>query len=263
MSTRHPWLFPPAQPLVERLGIDFFRSLPTCPGVYSMRNETGTVLYVGKARNLRQRLSSYRVANPERVSRRHLRLMQEVTTIQVELCSSESTALALEARLLRRFKPRYNRAGLWPGRTAFLTWRCPAQTVEFALPEIPPPGWARFGPVSARAARSAYGAVVRLIWIGLHPGARFRHLPYGWCHNRFPSPVTIHCREQAPEIRKVLDHLFWGPSEEFVHWVTATATNRLTAFDLAALQSDLDHIREFATTFRTKCQTAAAQLALL
>jgi excinuclease ABC subunit C len=71
-----------------------------------MRNKTGVVLYVGKAKNLRQRLGSYRVANPERVSRRHLRLLREVTSIEVELCSSETTALALEARLLRRLKPR-------------------------------------------------------------------------------------------------------------------------------------------------------------
>jgi excinuclease UvrABC nuclease subunit len=106
MAAGHPWLFPPAQPLVERLGIQFFRNLPACPGVYSMRNGTGVVLYVGKAKNLRQRLGSYRVANPERVSRRHLRLMREVTSIEVELCSSESGALALEARLLRRLKPR-------------------------------------------------------------------------------------------------------------------------------------------------------------
>jgi excinuclease UvrABC nuclease subunit len=42
-----------------------------------MRNGTGAVLYVGKAKNLRQRLGSYRVANPERVPRRHLRLMRE------------------------------------------------------------------------------------------------------------------------------------------------------------------------------------------
>jgi excinuclease UvrABC nuclease subunit len=77
MAIGHPWLFPPAQPLVQRLGIEFFRNLPTCPGVYSRRNGTGVVLYVGKAKNLRQRLGSYRVANPERVPRRHLRLMRE------------------------------------------------------------------------------------------------------------------------------------------------------------------------------------------
>jgi len=46
-----------------------------------MRDATGAVVYVGKAKNLRQRLRSYRVANTARVARRHLRLMREVTRI--------------------------------------------------------------------------------------------------------------------------------------------------------------------------------------
>jgi hypothetical protein len=263
MATSHSWLIPPAQPLVERLGIEFFRNLPACPGVYSMRNETGVVLYVGKAKNLRQRLGSYRVANPERVSRRHLRLLREVTSIEVELCSSESGAIALEARLLRRLKPRFNRAGVWPGKPAFLTWRFSKQALELARPEIPPPGWERFGPMGAHAARSLYGAVVRLIWLGSHPGISFSSLPYGWSHNRFPSPVTIPCRERLAEIRRALDHLFWGQTEEFVNWVKATTASGLPAFELAAVQPDLNEIEEFTARFRTKNQTAAAQLALL
>lgn len=59
-------LLPDPQPLVERLGRDFFRRLPECPGVYLMRDGTDTVVYVGKAKNLRKRLGSYRTANPDR-----------------------------------------------------------------------------------------------------------------------------------------------------------------------------------------------------
>ena len=58
-----------AQPLVERLGRDFFRTLPTHPGVHLLRDAGDSVLYVGKAKNLRQRLNHYRVANPERPAR--------------------------------------------------------------------------------------------------------------------------------------------------------------------------------------------------
>jgi hypothetical protein len=68
-------LFPDPRPLVERLGRDFFRQAPERSGVYLMRDSSDTVLYVGKAKNLRKRLGSYRVANPDRMARRHLRML--------------------------------------------------------------------------------------------------------------------------------------------------------------------------------------------
>jgi excinuclease UvrABC nuclease subunit len=49
-----------------------------------MRDSAGEVSYVGKAKNLCQRLRSYRVANPERVPQRHLRKMREVTWIDFD-----------------------------------------------------------------------------------------------------------------------------------------------------------------------------------
>src|SRR5262245_43836461 len=93
-------LFPDPKPLVERFGAGFFRQLPECPGVYLMRDAKETALYVGKARNLRKRLCSYRVANPERMPRRLLRLLRLVERIDLEPCSDESNALAREAELL-------------------------------------------------------------------------------------------------------------------------------------------------------------------
>src|SRR3989442_15801041 len=63
VPTAQQLLFPDPQPLVERLGRDFFRQLPECPGVYLIRDACDVILYVGKAKNLRKRLGSYRVAN--------------------------------------------------------------------------------------------------------------------------------------------------------------------------------------------------------
>jgi excinuclease ABC subunit C len=70
MGVGQLWLFEPPKPLVERFGKEFFRGLPERPGVYLMCGASEGVLYVGKARNLRKRLSAYRVANPERMKRR-------------------------------------------------------------------------------------------------------------------------------------------------------------------------------------------------
>lgn len=57
------------------MGEAFFRNLPQTPGVYLMYGAGDAVLYVGKARCLRHRLSSYRVANPDRLPLRLLRLL--------------------------------------------------------------------------------------------------------------------------------------------------------------------------------------------
>src|SRR6266566_3692216 len=116
MAARQQWLFAPAKPLVERLGKKFFRKIPARPGVYKMHDATGNLLYVGKAKNLRQ-----------------LRMVREVARIDFDLCPNESAALAHEARLLRRLKPKFNRAGVWPGKAQFLTWRLVDQAVQFSV----------------------------------------------------------------------------------------------------------------------------------
>ena len=53
-------LLPPPRPLTERLGVEFFRSIPRAPGVYRMFDEGGRLLYVGQSRDLHDRLGSYR-----------------------------------------------------------------------------------------------------------------------------------------------------------------------------------------------------------
>ena len=176
--SRQQWLFAPAQPLVERLGGQFFRTIPAQPGVYIMRNGAGAVVYVGKAKNLRQRLRSYRVANTARVPRRHMRLLREVVRIDFDLCPNESAALSREAKLLRELRPKFNRAGVWPSQPRFLTWRFTDQAAQFSVQTVPTLGWERFGPLGAYAPR-LLGSVVRLVWLGLNPQAGFCGLPYG------------------------------------------------------------------------------------
>ena len=115
MASGQLWLFPPPKPLVERLGTDFFRALPDGPGVYLMCGATGGVLYVGKARNLRKRLASYRVANPERLPRRIIRLLYRVTRIEYDECPTEEAARNREELLICVLNPRFNGAGkVWP-----------------------------------------------------------------------------------------------------------------------------------------------------
>ena len=117
MSAGQLWLFDPPKPLVERFGEEFFRTLPSGPGVYLMCGECEGVLYVGKARNLRKRLSSYRVANPERMARRIIRLLHRVTRIEFDVCPTEAAAIHREELLICVLAPKFNAAGkVWPAR---------------------------------------------------------------------------------------------------------------------------------------------------
>lgn len=141
MGAAQQLLFPDPRPLVERLGSEFFRELPDCPGVYLMRDAGNAVLYVGKAMNLRKRLRSYRVANPDRLARRHLRLLRSVARIELEPCANEAVALAREAELLLQLRPRFNRAGTWPGKARYFAWRCVEDNLPSRLHKPNPEKW--------------------------------------------------------------------------------------------------------------------------
>jgi excinuclease ABC subunit C len=87
-------------------GKAFATRLPTRPGVYLMRDTEGTVLYVGKARNLRKRVSSYFDARPK--TERIMRMIARVSDIEVSLTRTEGEALLLENEWIKSLKPRYN-----------------------------------------------------------------------------------------------------------------------------------------------------------
>ncbi|NUQ79717.1 MAG: GIY-YIG nuclease family protein, partial [Polyangiaceae bacterium] len=86
------------------------RALPDRPGVYLMKDRLGRILYVGKARSLKKRVSSYfqrgrarTIAQPK--IRALIDLIADVETIEVK---SEPEALLLEGRLIKQWRPRYN-----------------------------------------------------------------------------------------------------------------------------------------------------------
>ena len=136
MSTGQLWLFPPPRPLVDRLGEAFFRQLPVQPAVYLLCGPHEGVLYVGRARNLRRRLTSYRVANPERLPRRIIRLLHQVTRIEFDLCRSETEARHREELLIAVLAPRFNRAGK--------TWIAgPSRSRSWGRTGIAGAGWQR------------------------------------------------------------------------------------------------------------------------
>jgi DNA polymerase-3 subunit epsilon len=80
---------------------------PTAPGVYLMKDESGEVIYVGKAKCLRDRLASY-YSQPLGYTRKMDGLLQSVRSIETRVLGSELEALLVESRLIKQLQPRYN-----------------------------------------------------------------------------------------------------------------------------------------------------------
>jgi excinuclease ABC subunit C len=84
----------------------FVRTLPASPGVYRMIDAAGEVMYVGKARNLKARVTNY--TRPENLELRLQRMIAATTTMEFVRTETEGEALLLEANLIKRLKPRFN-----------------------------------------------------------------------------------------------------------------------------------------------------------
>jgi excinuclease ABC subunit C len=84
----------------------FLASLPTRPGVYRMLGKSGEILYVGKARHLRNRVSSYFQGRSH--ADRTQALLAQVASIEITVTASETEALLLEFNLIKQHRPRYN-----------------------------------------------------------------------------------------------------------------------------------------------------------
>ncbi len=85
-----------------------YQSLPKSPGVYLFQNASGQVIYVGKAKSLKDRVSSYFPSNPDLLLPKTARLTKEIAKISHIVVESEIDALLLEANLIRKYQPRYN-----------------------------------------------------------------------------------------------------------------------------------------------------------
>jgi excinuclease ABC subunit C len=83
------------------------RLAPTSPGVYRMLNAASDVLYVGKAKNVRKRLSSYARANAP-LPARILRMIAATVNVEIVSTTTETEALLLEANLIKQLRPRFN-----------------------------------------------------------------------------------------------------------------------------------------------------------
>lgn len=95
----------------QKFGPGFLKSLPHAPGIYRYYDEAGGLIYVGKAKSLRRRLSQYRNVKRLKKHRKMKSIVAQAHRLEFEVCASEHEALLLETRLIQMHRPHWNVAG--------------------------------------------------------------------------------------------------------------------------------------------------------
>lgn len=157
-----------------------------------MVGEQGRILYVGKAKSLRDRLASYGRARPEDVPRKVIRMLNAVREIRIERCATETEALLRENFLLREIKPPFNRANTRPESYYLIALQSKrgdsGHTIALRLTtELEQrEDETLFGAFKGRGAtRRGFSALLRLLWVA------HAELP-----ERFEFPLAL-CKEEA------------------------------------------------------------------
>jgi len=212
---------------------DTIRSFPTSPGVYLMRDDAGTILYIGKGRNLRQRVSNYFGSTDGRPQVRFL--MARVTDIEFTVTDTEKEALLLENTLIKQHQPRYN-LNLKDDKTFFslridLHKPFPRFTIVRKLQRD---GARYFGPYSsASAAREVVRQIQRIFPL--------RHYPWKSCQSR---------------VRPCLYHQMGQCSAPCHHKIDQAGYRQLVDGALLFLEGKS---RDLINSFKQKMQAAAGQ----
>ncbi|WP_339301879.1 GIY-YIG nuclease family protein [Paenibacillus sp. FSL K6-2441] len=138
------------------------RTLPAAPGVYLMKDAAGGVIYVGKSKNLQQRVRSYFHASRHR-SKKVERLAHNVKDLEILRTDTEFEALMLECRLIRELKPMYNKKMKSPHGYVYLVIRDTDGIWDLEVVDVPEaPGIRQvYGPYSA--SRHSVEAAVRSV----------------------------------------------------------------------------------------------------
>jgi hypothetical protein len=183
----------------RKFGADFLAGVPSAPGVYRLYDAGGTLLYVGKARDLHRRLAQYRTTRRAKKDRKRRRLVKAADRIVWQVCESELEASLTEIRLIQTLRPRDNVSGAFPFLYPFVGIHADGRETRFCLttsPEAFPPFEFHGAFRSREVTAGAFFALMRLLrFVGhLTPRRRrdrltivrhahvyaFRRLPADW-----------------------------------------------------------------------------------
>jgi excinuclease ABC subunit C len=186
----------------RKFGVEFMESLPGSPGVYLVYDQKSELIYVGKAINLRRRLSQYRNTVRRKKHRRMRGIVKEAARIEIQCAETHLDACLKETLLIQQHRPRWNIVGAYSFLYPMIGIRTTDGNIEFCLTTLPEavlkecPGFEFHGAFrSRRITGDAFFALMRLLkFVGhVNPSNRrnriipkhsylfsFRRLPSKW-----------------------------------------------------------------------------------
>src|SRR5690242_7315566 len=121
----------------RKFGTEFLESLPRSPGVYLIYDGQGQLIYVGKAINLKRRLSQYRTIIRRKKHRRMRGILQDAARIEIQSAETHLDACLTETMLIQKHRPRWNIVGAYSFLYPLIGIRSVSGDLEFCMTTTP------------------------------------------------------------------------------------------------------------------------------
>ena len=121
----------------RKFGAEFVESLPGSPGVYLIYDQENELIYVGKAKNLKRRLSQYRNTIRRKKHRRMRGIVKDAARIEIQRAETDFEACITEMTLIQKHRPRWNIVGAYSFLYPLIGVRSANGNIDFCLTTTP------------------------------------------------------------------------------------------------------------------------------
>lgn len=238
----------------RRFGPEFFKQVPEKPGVFWMQDSRRSLLYVGRSRNLRNRLLSYRYLQTQHGPKKLGSLIEEVRSLGWSPTETDEAARLLESQILHRHPPLYRAPESSSEKAVYLSWSAEYPYFQLQLLSQRNNSSHRilFGLFKSRAqAQKAISCMSRLLWWLGHQG-QFFNLPSPLAKNLGPQghQIDMHLDRKSFELlNQLVQDYFRGEHAQIIDLfqdsLLAWCKENPASFFSNWVQSDLGSLKQF------------------
>jgi hypothetical protein len=242
--------------LEQRLESGMFETVPQEPGVYRFFDRFGNLLYVGKAKNLRRRLFSYKRIKPGSVSRKVSKMIGRTASFDFIVTATERDAFLLENRMIRFERPAFNHVNK-ETETYYFTYLKPDEKgLEFRLAmHIHHDSEKQFWHGCFKGhntVRKSFGCLLRLLWMAENGVQNPMLLPFQLTRNLTPMRYFLAWKMNNPEayrwiLFEMLEAWMMGVNCEILDWfdVQIEGGKKLDPFQAIFFEYHLETLKNF------------------